>query len=790
MKTSNSTPFHKFLLIFSVIFLFSSITSCMNNEQSVASEAARDIIVAVVLPCNQETEQGKRFSRIANWYLDNLKASKKRLNGMVDLNMKLEWYDEAALTTDELSDIADKLVSRDDVFAIIGPLYASNLEIFAQKCYGTKKPLIAPCATSENLVRSYAVNVAKKENKQPFLWSLTQTDDAQVEALISKIVGYGGKKVSLISSADIYGRTFFEWLPFISSEYGVEVVQNVRYVSENTGKEYQSGTEAFPLEEAVQIVFSQDTDYVICALSSYKDAETVLQARKTLLKDKNTKILFSDTAFTAELLQYGDLSEGIEGTSPAADPESGFFSAYKARFGQTPVAGEAHFYDALMLCSFAAVKCIEDEKSENPDLAVNAFSNKNKNEALKSFNGSLKSGTMSWDIFGMSNALAFISAGIPMNIDGSTGILDFDSETFTSVLRTVYVHWCVYAGKFVQLDFTTTSEDNNEKTSSTRASWIWNLLSDDTIIEQSINADVIYGDVESKWAVIIAASKGWENYRHQADALYVYQLLKKNGYPDDHIILILQDDIALNRRNKRPGEIFARIDGENLYTDSVEIDYLLSELNPEKVADILCGKTIEVKREQSSVGTANDSAGTSPTTVHEKLTKNPTVLNTDEHANILWFWSGHGANRNGNSNLGQFVWADGKESGFTTELMKSTLTTMKNNHRFRKLLIVTETCYSASIGHVAEGIDGVLVFTAANGSETSLADVFNVDLGVWLTNRFTRNFTENIIQDSSIPFSDLYTYLSKNTIGSHVCMFNASHYDNLYLSSPREFFVY
>ena len=784
MKTSNRTPLHKLLLIFSVIFILSSVTSCKNNEQSVAAEDSNAIIVAVVLPCNQESEQGKRFSRIANWYLQNLKACKERLHGTLDLNMRLEWYDEAALSTEELSEIAENLVSRDDVFAIIGPLYASNLEIFAAKCFESKKPLLAPCATSENLVRSYAVNVAHKDSKQPFLWSLTQTDDAQVEALISKIVGYGGKKVSLISSADIYGRTFFEWLPFISSEYGVEVVQNVRYVSENTGKEYQSGTEALPLEEAVERVFSQDTDYVICALSSYKDAKTVLEGRQTHLKDKNTKILFSDTAFTAELLQYGELSEGIEGTSPAADPESGFFSAYKARFGQTPVAGEAHFYDALMLCGFAATKCIEDEKSEDTELAASAFSNKHKNETLKSFNGALKSGTMSWDIFGMSNALAFISAGIPMNIDGATGILDFDSETFTSVLRTVYVHWCIYDGKFVQLDFSTTTEDGNEKTNSTRASWIWNVFSDDTILEQSKNADIFYGEVKSKWAVIIAASKGWENYRHQADALYVYQLLKEKGYPDDHIVLILQDDIASNRRNKCPGEIFARIDGNNLYTDDVEIDYLLSELDPEKVADILCGKTINVERRENA--SASSEGGQS----HKKLALSPTVLDTDEHANILWFWSGHGANRNGNSLQGQFVWGDGSESGFTTELMEETLSTMKENKRFRKFLILTETCYSASIAHVAEGIDGVLVFTAANGSETSLADLFNVELGVWLTNRFTRNFMESIIQDNKITFSNLYTYLSRNTIGSHVCLFNASHYDNLYLSSPDEFFVY
>lgn len=35
------------------------------------------------------------------------------------------------------------------------------------------------------------------------------------------------------------------------------------------------------------------------------------------------------------------------------------------------------------------------------------------------------------------------------------------------------------------------------------------------------------------WAVIVAGSNGYENYRHHADACHAYQLLKKNGIPED-----------------------------------------------------------------------------------------------------------------------------------------------------------------------------------------------------------------------------------------------------------------
>jgi len=35
------------------------------------------------------------------------------------------------------------------------------------------------------------------------------------------------------------------------------------------------------------------------------------------------------------------------------------------------------------------------------------------------------------------------------------------------------------------------------------------------------------------WAVIVAGSSGYGNYRHQADTCHAYQIMKKNGIPED-----------------------------------------------------------------------------------------------------------------------------------------------------------------------------------------------------------------------------------------------------------------
>ena len=279
--------------------------------------------------------------------------------------------------------------------------------------------------------------------------------------------------------------------------------------------------------------------------------------------------------------------------------------------------------------------------------------------------------------------------------------------------------------------------------------WEWNVLVDEVERDlektKTISVDYESETAKSRWAVIVAASYGWANYRHQADALYLYHLLKnlkepKDRYDDDHIILILADDIATGWRNKKPNEIYARLNGENLYTNDVQIDYLLSELTSDDMVKIMKGETIDVTIRSTDKE------------LHPKLVETPTALNTDKDADILWFWSGHGANRNGDSKFGQFVWQGKENEGFTTEKIKETLTAMSDseNKRFRKMLIIAEPCYSAIVLHVAEGFTGVLAFTAASGSESSFADLYSVELKVWLSNRFTHNFTDKIASDRTI----------------------------------------
>jgi len=50
----------------------------------------------------------------------------------------------------------------------------------------------------------------------------------------------------------------------------------------------------------------------------------------------------------------------------------------------------------------------------------------------------------------------------------------------------------------------------------------------------------------ANWAVLVAGSSGYDNYRHQADVCHAYQILHKNGIPDSNIVVMMYDDIAHN----------------------------------------------------------------------------------------------------------------------------------------------------------------------------------------------------------------------------------------------------
>ncbi|KAJ4886982.1 Vacuolar-processing enzyme delta-isozyme [Raphanus sativus] len=96
------------------------------------------------------------------------------------------------------------------------------------------------------------------------------------------------------------------------------------------------------------------------------------------------------------------------------------------------------------------------------------------------------------------------------------------------------------------------------------------------------------GEAGTRWALLVAGSKGYENNRHQADICHAYQLLRKGGLQDENIIVFMYDDIAFNPKNPRSGVIINRPGGENVY-HGVHKDYTGGAVNVDKFFSVLLG---------------------------------------------------------------------------------------------------------------------------------------------------------------------------------------------------------
>ncbi|KAI0229738.1 hypothetical protein LSAT2_019844 [Lamellibrachia satsuma] len=102
-------------------------------------------------------------------------------------------------------------------------------------------------------------------------------------------------------------------------------------------------------------------------------------------------------------------------------------------------------------------------------------------------------------------------------------------------------------------------------------------------------------DDDSKhWALIVVGSKGYHNYRHQADACHAYQIMLKHGIPEERIVLMMYDDVAHDRRNPTPGVLINHPNGSDVY-GGVKIDYRGKDVTPTNFLNVLLGKTSAMK---------------------------------------------------------------------------------------------------------------------------------------------------------------------------------------------------
>ncbi|RWR72555.1 vacuolar-processing enzyme [Cinnamomum micranthum f. kanehirae] len=192
--------------------------------------------------------------------------------------------------------------------------------------------------------------------------------------------------------------------------------------------------------------------------------------------------------------------------------------------------------------------------------------------------------------------------------------------------------------------------------------------------------------VGTKWAVLIAGSSGYWNYRHQADVCHAYQIMKKGGLKDENIIVFMYDDIANHEENPRPGIIINHPHGEDVYA-GVPKDYVGADVNVGNFFAVLLG---------------NKSALTGGS---------GKVVDSGPNDHIFVFYSDHGGPGVLGMPTNPYLYAN------------DLVDVLKKKHAsgtYKSLVFYLEACESGSIfeGLLPEGLN-IYATTASNAEESS-----------------------------------------------------------------------
>lgn len=644
------------------------------------------------------------------------KATDWALENMPGLPLSLEWIDETA------PDMAARVreVTHDASYAaIIGPEYSSSARLVAKESLSYRIPVLMPTVTSSEFQRIYS----ESNKRDPNIFCMAQDDIAQCDAVLNKARKLGAEYLFILSrdgKTDDYAASFQQFFAFLAVEYGLYVDTNLIYeLPEDIDMMMQA---CFNIEGA---------DFSNCLLLFVPSStEDMLAFDKAVQRiDKPLPIIYcADVAHEPSL--EGKLTGGpYNGFSLGA--VEGFPEAWKARYGSTLPGGYAQMYDCVYMLG-AAITMIQNGQA------------KNVREALQGLFSAWKDGLPMpvWTREGMEEALESAKNNELYNIRGASGTLHFVEGSLIAQEETIYQEWRYENGKYALLDSYKYSDI-----------YQWEDNPPSQIIDyEDIQTDWPYFPLTGHFAILIATSTGWNNYRHQADVLAMYQTLKEVGYTDDNIILILEDDLAGHPSNPHPGEVRITPEGEDVRKGAV-IDYKLSTLTPEDFENIMLGLVTE----RTPVVLPNPPAeGMSGT-------------------NVFFFWSGHGARD------GVLKWGDGTVE---VEQFKNFFDFAEG--RYRKMLAVMETCYSGSMARKVNEV-GVLFLCASLPGETSHADVYDDTYGTYLSNGFTRAFRETWLGSRYISIHDLYVQLASRTTGSHACIYNSEHYGSIYKNTMEEY---
>ena len=693
----------KYIIFFISLLIILIISSFIFNQN-------KSIKIGVFL-IDTENNQNPPSKILYDWSLNRINKNGGINGKKIELIYKFvhiaDWSTYWENIEENIQKPMQELIDKSGADIFIG----EGAEALAPIAIANKKILIGPNDTRSFLFRAYG--------KKDYFWRISQSDVAQVRTAMHILAKQGVKKIAFLGEHDNFGGDYYEWIGFFAEELGIEITSI---------NKYKRGEDILP---SVRQIVRTKPDYLV----AYSVSEDVVLIKKELHRlGSSVKLFLADQSISVVgnasiVKELGVLAEGIEGTDMSYDQNTNFSVIYQNEFNKLPNTSVAQIYDSLLLATYITAR------------QRTTFFEDIRESAKKIIYG--QGEPIRWDE--TAKGIKLITAGQFPNISGASGPLDFDTLFGVDPIQTYYSHWQIKNGKIKIKEVLGTDESAymskflpGSAVARSQASAEGNELT------KKNSGEGVFEKKHDSWAVILSASNGWQEYRHQSDALAIYDMLKQNGFSDDKIILLIYDDVAWADENPLKGVVRNDQNGKNLRRN-VEIDYSGTNVSPEILADVLMGKKNEIT---------------------------PQVLESDNNDNVFLYIVDHGA-------PGFVAFNNNKK--MTAQNLNTTIEEMYNNKKYRQLFIMVDTCFGESIGEKISA-PGVIYFTGANKSEPSFGAKYDSKLKQWISDEFTSKVLDIIQNNSSITIEELFYETYNQIIGSHAVLLNYENFGNLKIS--------
>ena len=230
-----------------------------------------------------------------------------------------------------------------------------------------------------------------------------------------------------------------------------------------------------------------------------------------------------------------------------------------------------------------------------------------------------------------------------------------------------------------------------------------------------------------RWAVLMAGSKDWWNYRHQADIATIYTTLLKRGFSPERIITLSYDDMPTCSFNKYKNQLFHTTAHVNMYQGPRTIDYSNKAVTKETFFNVLLG------------------------------TSDGKKLESTEEDDVLIYFDDHGA-------PGVLGLPTGKE-GIPMDELAEVIESMHVKKMYKRLFFIAEACSSGHLPYFIKSPNTV-VMTAATAGESSYPTNYDEDIDNDLSNQFTNAVLETLEANDQMTLENFHKAVNYSTLNS------------------------